>query len=61
MIESSREIMRSCGFTTEKVCMNVGIAEDKPSYGTVLSEPESCQEKYDDDCLSNEDQVELLQ
>jgi len=43
------------------LCVNASIAEDKPSYGIVLSEAESFQPKYDDDCLSNEDQVELLQ
>lgn len=53
--------MRSCGFTTEKLCVNVGIAKDKPSYGIGLNEVEIFQAKYDDDCLSNEDQVELLQ
>jgi len=51
----------SCGFTTDKLCVNAGIAEDKPSYGTVLNEAEICQVKYDDVCLSNADQVELLQ
>ena len=60
MIESSNEIMRSCGFTTNKLCVNAGIAEDKPSYGTVLNEAEIFQVKYDDDCLSNEYQVKLL-
>jgi len=40
--------------------MNADIAKDKPSYGIDLSEAESCQTKYDDDYISNEDQVELL-
>ena len=53
--------MRSCGFTIDKLCVNAGIAEDKPFYGNVLNEAENFQVKYDDDCLSNEDQVELLQ
>lgn len=61
MVESSNEIMRSCGFTTDKVCVNAGIAEDKLVYGTVLNEAESCQAKYDDEFLSNENQVEILQ
>ena len=61
VIESSNEIMRSCGFTTDKLCVNAGIAEDKPSYRTTLNEAESFQAKYDDDCLSNGDLVELLQ
>jgi len=61
VIESSNEIMRSCGFTNDKLCVNESIVEDKPFYGTVLNEVESSQAKYDDDCLSNEDQVELLQ
>jgi len=37
--------------------MNASIVEDKPFYGTVMNEVESFQAKYDDDCLSNEDQV----
>lgn len=53
--------MRSFCFKTDKLCVNVGIVEDKTSYGTILREDESCQEKYDDDCLSTEYQVELLQ
>lgn len=53
--------MRSCAFTTNKVRVHVGIAEEKSFYGTVLNEAQSYQVKYDDDCLSNEDQVELLQ
>jgi len=60
-IELSGEIMRSCSCKTDKLCVNIGIAEDKPSYGTILSEAKSFHAKYDDDCLSNEDQVELLQ
>lgn len=60
VIESSNEIIRSCGFTTDKLCVNAGIIEDKPFYGTALNEAEICQVKYDDDYLSNEDQVELL-
>lgn len=61
MIESSSEMMRSGGFKAYKLCVNPGIGEDKPSYGTILSEAESCQAKYDDGYLSNEDQVELLE
>ena len=61
MIKSSNEAMRSYDFKTDKLCVNAVIAEDKPSYETVLSEAESCQEKYDDDYLSDEDQIELLQ
>jgi len=38
VIESSDEVRRSCGFTTDRLCMNVGIAEDKPFYGHVLNE-----------------------
>ena len=47
--------MGSYGFTTEKLCVNVGIGEDS-SY----DEAESCQVTYDD-YLSDEDQTELLQ
>jgi len=61
VIESSNEIMRSHGFTNDKLWVNAGIAEDKPPYGTILNEARIFQVKYDDDCLSNEDQVELLQ
>ena len=61
VIESSDEIMMSCGFTTDKLCMNAGIVEDKPFYGIVLNEAENCQVKYDDDYNSNEHHVELLQ
>jgi len=61
VIESTNEIMRSCGFTTDKLCVNAGFAEDKPFYGTILNEVEIFQVKYNDDYLSNEDQVELLQ
>lgn len=46
--------MRSCGLKTEKLCVNAGIAEGKPSYVIVLSKYEGFQEKYDDDYLSNE-------
>lgn len=61
MIESSNKIMRSCGFTTNKLCVNSGIVEEKPFYGTLLNEVESFQVRYDDDCITNEYHVELLQ
>lgn len=59
MIESSNEIMRYCRFETNKLCVITGIIEDKPSFEIVLNEVASCQAKYDDDCLSNEEQYEL--
>ena len=61
MTKSSNKTIESCGFTTEKLCVNVGILEDKPSNGTVLNEAKICQAKYDDDYLSDEDQIELRQ
>jgi len=42
MTESSNETIRSCCFETDKLCMIAGIVEDKPSFGIVLYETESC-------------------
>jgi len=42
VIESSDEVRRSCGFTTDRLCMNASIAEDKPFYGNALNEDENC-------------------
>ena len=41
--------------------MNAGITKDKSSDETILSEAKSFQAKYDDDYISYEDQIELLQ
>ena len=38
MIESSNETIMSCGSKTDKLCVIAGIAENKPSYGTILGE-----------------------
>jgi len=60
MIESSNEIMKYHGFKIDKLCVNAGIIEDKPSYGIVLNEAERFQAKYDDDYFSNEEIVSLV-
>ena len=61
MIKSSNEAIRIYGFKTNNLCVNGGIVEDKSCDEIVLSEAESFQEKYDDDYLSDEYEIELLQ
>ena len=48
MIESSNNTIGSCGFKANKLSVFVGIAEDNPSYGPVLSEVESHQARTND-------------
>jgi hypothetical protein len=61
MIESSSEIIGSCDFEIDNLNVFAGVAESNPSLGVALKEVENCQARYDEECLSDEDQVELLQ
>ena len=71
MIESSNKTTGSCEFNADNLNVFAGCVEDDPSLGIVSSkaevylakhnEEENCQARYDEECLSDEDQVELLQ
>lgn len=61
MIESSSETVGSCDFEIDNLNVFAGVAENNPSLGVLLKEVENCQAKYDEECLSDEDQDELLQ
>jgi len=45
MIKSSKETIRSYDFKTDKLCVIVSIAQDRPSFGTILNEDESCKQR----------------
>jgi hypothetical protein len=61
MTKSSNKTVGSCGFKTHELCVITSFGEDKPSFGIVLDEVESCKAIYDEECLYEEDKVELLQ
>jgi hypothetical protein len=61
MIESSNKTIGPWDFKTDNWSVIVGIAEDNPSYGTILSEAEHFQVRHEDKCLSEEDKDDLLQ
>ena len=48
MIESSNNTIGSCEFKANKLTVFAGIVEDNPSYGPVLSEVESHQDRTND-------------
>ena len=71
VIESLNKTTSSCEFNAENLNVFAGCVEGNPSLGIVSSksevylakynEEENCQARYDEECLSDEDQVDLLQ
>jgi hypothetical protein len=61
MTKSSNKTVGSCGFKIHELCVIRSFGEDKPSFGIILDEVESCKAIYDEECLSEEDKEELLQ
>jgi len=57
MTESSNRTTGSYGFEADKLCVIASIVEDNPSYGTVLSEVESCLARHDEKDVKHEDTV----
>jgi len=57
MTESSNKTIRSCGFEVDKLCVIAGIAEDNPSYGTILSGAKSYLASHDEKDVKHKDTV----
>ena len=60
MTEWSNTTIGSYSFETDNLNVIIGYAKDNQSFGTLLCEGESCEVKYDDEWLSDEDKDELL-
>ena len=58
MIDSSNNTIEPCEFTTEKVNVFVGYAEDNLFFEVVLSEIGGWQAIWDEECLAGKDKEE---
>ena len=59
--EVSSETIRSYDFKSDNLCMIAGLTGDRQSSKTVLKMKESCEVKYDDECILDEERFELMQ
>ena len=60
MTEVSSETIRSYEFKYENLCMITGLTWDRQSSKIVLNMGESCEVKYDDECILDEERFELM-